>query len=621
MDRYAQFALGRGARGDRRREVSPTTPTSAIARARSSPPGSAASSPSRTRPSRSPRRSVGSHLAVLRSDADGQRGGGPDLDEHGLRGPVFAVASACASANDALSVAFDKIALGDAIAVVTGGSEATVIPTAMGGFDSMKALSTRNDEPTKASVAPFDRERDGFRARRRRGRAGARGARVCAGARSADLRRDARLRQSADAYNIAQPDPESGGVDSRDQRALASAGMRPSRSATSTRTARRRRSATPPNRRRSSGLRRAREHAARWPSARRSRCTDTRSARPVRSKGVATRARDLQRDHSADDQLRSSPTPSARSTTYRTSRARPRSPSRCRTGSASAVTTRPSSSVNTTEMAGERRRARLRALLKMAGIGDVDPARIERAFVHASAGREQLLASNERLEFFGDAILGFVASRWLMTKYPDATEGDVDAAQGERSSAARRAPKRHAGSGSRRSRRAGPRDGAAAAARQQTILADAFEAFLAALYEATDIAHVERFLEKRAHRAGRPRDAGRARRQDRAAGVHASALAATHAPMYFERAEGPPNDRRFTSQVRVGDESARRRDRLRRRRPRSRAPRRWRCRPCAAAPRGSALGRRTTSVRVIVRRRVIAARRRNPRTPEPEAPI
>ena len=57
--------------------------------------------------------------------------------------------------------AYNAIAHGDAIAMITGGSEATVSPLAIGGFCSMRAMSTRNDEPTRAS-RPFDRERDGF---------------------------------------------------------------------------------------------------------------------------------------------------------------------------------------------------------------------------------------------------------------------------------------------------------------------------------------------------------------------------------------------------------------------------------------------------------------------------
>ncbi|MFN2459088.1 MAG: beta-ketoacyl-ACP synthase II [Candidatus Velthaea sp.] len=144
--------------------------------------------------------------------------------KHGLRGPSFSVASACASANDALAVAFMKIAYGDAPAIVTGGSEATVIGTAMGGFDSMKALSTRNDDPQKAS-RPFDKERDGFVL--------GEGAGVLVlEEREFALRRGARIYaevlgygESGDAYHIAQPDPESRGVVLAFQRAIANAGV------------------------------------------------------------------------------------------------------------------------------------------------------------------------------------------------------------------------------------------------------------------------------------------------------------------------------------------------------------------------------------------------------------
>jgi 3-oxoacyl-[acyl-carrier-protein] synthase II len=143
---------------------------------------------------------------------------------HGLRGPVFSVASACASSNDAFAVAFDKIALGQAIAVVTGGSEATVMPTAMGGFDSMKALSRHNDEPEKAS-RPFDLRRDGFVL-------GEGSAVLVFEEREFAIQRGARIYaevlgygQSADAHHIAQPDPESHGVILAMQRALKSAGI------------------------------------------------------------------------------------------------------------------------------------------------------------------------------------------------------------------------------------------------------------------------------------------------------------------------------------------------------------------------------------------------------------
>ena len=145
---------------------------------------------------------------------------------YGLRGPVFAVASACASGNDALATAYDKIILGEAVAVVTGGSEATVIPTAMGGFCTMKAMSTRNDDPTHAS-RPFDKERDGFvlgegagiMVLEDREFALARGARIYAEILG--------YGQAADAYHIAQPDPESKGVVLAMERALARSGVTP----------------------------------------------------------------------------------------------------------------------------------------------------------------------------------------------------------------------------------------------------------------------------------------------------------------------------------------------------------------------------------------------------------
>lgn len=81
--------------------------------------------------------------------------------EHNLKGINFNVMSACASANHALGTAMRAIQYGDADIVVSGGTEAAVTPLAVGGFSSMRALSTRNDAPEKAS-RPFDVERDGF---------------------------------------------------------------------------------------------------------------------------------------------------------------------------------------------------------------------------------------------------------------------------------------------------------------------------------------------------------------------------------------------------------------------------------------------------------------------------
>ncbi len=79
----------------------------------------------------------------------------------GFKGPSHVVVSACASGTDALGMALRTIQYGDADIMISGGSEASVCPMAVAGFANMKALSTRNDEPTKAS-RPFDLNRDGF---------------------------------------------------------------------------------------------------------------------------------------------------------------------------------------------------------------------------------------------------------------------------------------------------------------------------------------------------------------------------------------------------------------------------------------------------------------------------
>jgi 3-oxoacyl-[acyl-carrier-protein] synthase II len=78
-----------------------------------------------------------------------------------LRGPNFATCSACATANHAIGEAWRTIKMGDAQIMFAGGSEAAVIPMGIAGFCAMKAMSTRNDDPQRAS-RPFDRDRDGF---------------------------------------------------------------------------------------------------------------------------------------------------------------------------------------------------------------------------------------------------------------------------------------------------------------------------------------------------------------------------------------------------------------------------------------------------------------------------
>ena len=81
--------------------------------------------------------------------------------EYGFHGPNYGVVSACASSNNAIIDAFNLIRLGKADAIVTGGAEAAIYPAGVGGFNSMHALSTRNDSPETAS-RPFSKSRDGF---------------------------------------------------------------------------------------------------------------------------------------------------------------------------------------------------------------------------------------------------------------------------------------------------------------------------------------------------------------------------------------------------------------------------------------------------------------------------
>jgi 3-oxoacyl-[acyl-carrier-protein] synthase II len=81
--------------------------------------------------------------------------------QFGLKGPNFGTVSACASGAHAIGEALRLIRAGDADAMLAGGSEATITPMAMAGFGNMRALSRRNDDPTRAS-RPFDAGRDGF---------------------------------------------------------------------------------------------------------------------------------------------------------------------------------------------------------------------------------------------------------------------------------------------------------------------------------------------------------------------------------------------------------------------------------------------------------------------------
>jgi 3-oxoacyl-[acyl-carrier-protein] synthase II len=79
----------------------------------------------------------------------------------GIKGPNFSAVSACATANHSISIAMRLIQYGDADTMIAGGAEFATVPTAVGGFCAMKAMSTRNDDPARAS-RPWDRDRDGF---------------------------------------------------------------------------------------------------------------------------------------------------------------------------------------------------------------------------------------------------------------------------------------------------------------------------------------------------------------------------------------------------------------------------------------------------------------------------
>ena len=145
---------------------------------------------------------------------------------YGFHGPNYITASACASSSNALADAFNLIRLGKANAIVAGGAEAAICETGVGGFNAMKALSTRNDEPEKAS-RPFSASRDGFIMGEGAGclileeleHAKARGAKIYAEMVGAGM--------SADAHHITASHPEGLGAKLVMQNALEDAGMNP----------------------------------------------------------------------------------------------------------------------------------------------------------------------------------------------------------------------------------------------------------------------------------------------------------------------------------------------------------------------------------------------------------
>ncbi|RHP66015.1 beta-ketoacyl-ACP synthase II [Bacteroides sp. OF04-15BH] len=146
--------------------------------------------------------------------------------QYGFRGPNYCTTSACASSSNAIADAFNLIRLGKADMILSGGAEAAIWPAGVGGFNAMKALSTRNDDPTRAS-RPFSASRDGFIMGEGAAclileeleHAKARGAKIYAEMVGAGM--------SADAYHITASHPEGLGAMLVMQNALDDAHMQP----------------------------------------------------------------------------------------------------------------------------------------------------------------------------------------------------------------------------------------------------------------------------------------------------------------------------------------------------------------------------------------------------------
>ncbi len=202
-------------------------------------------------------------------------------------------------------------------------------------------------------------------------------------------------------------------------------------------------------------------------------------------------------------------------------------------------------------MPGEARRQRLRVLLKAAGAAKPDVALFEEAFAHTSAVREKLAErSNERLEFFGDAILGFIVVRSLFERFPEASEGELtlrkhglvaDLALAETADRLGFDALVVLGSGLAN----------APATRRRSLLADAFEAFVATLYRTNGIEVAARFVEREhiAHveALGAPLDDPKTMLQEWSQKLFG------RTPNYEDRHEGPDHERAFFADVTIGE--------------------------------------------------------------------
>jgi 3-oxoacyl-[acyl-carrier-protein] synthase II len=147
--------------------------------------------------------------------------------EYGLQGPNMCIVTACATSNNAIGESWRIIKFGDADIFLAGGSEASIVAVGLAGFSAMKALSTRNDEPERAS-RPFDRDRDGFVMSEGAGvvvveeleHAKARGAKIYCELAGYGL--------TADAYHMTAPPPDGGGAARAMELAIEHADLNPS---------------------------------------------------------------------------------------------------------------------------------------------------------------------------------------------------------------------------------------------------------------------------------------------------------------------------------------------------------------------------------------------------------
>lgn len=211
-------------------------------------------------------------------------------------------------------------------------------------------------------------------------------------------------------------------------------------------------------------------------------------------------------------------------------------------------------------MPGESRRARLRALLRRAGAKDVDPSAVIQAFVHPSAARERVdearlaggeFASNQRLEFLGDTVLGYAVARYLFAHYPEANEGELalrkaalvsDVVLAQTADRLGFAQLLVLGAGQAQ-QSGGP---------VRTMLADSFEAFVAALSEAAGLDVAAAFVEKqhiaKLEREARPlRDPKTLLQEWSHKHLHAT-------PSYTESHDGPAHARTFHATVGIEGE-------------------------------------------------------------------